>query len=73
MNWLDLKRGDVLIDAGKSKFRESMGALLILSPPTEDSNMLEWFSLVSGKYYFENMISTFGTIEADGWILVRSP
>lgn len=71
MNWVELQRGDVLVDDNRISRDETVLVLLILTPPTPESLLIEYLSLVSGVYHSEEMLSSGGQIESDGWYIER--
>lgn len=73
MNWTELQRGDVLVDDNRITRDDVELVLLILTPPTPESLLIEYLSLVSGVYHSEEMLSSGGEVERDGWYVERLP
>jgi hypothetical protein len=73
VNWTELQRGDVLVDDNRITRDDVELVLLILTPPTPESLLIEYLSLVSGVYHSEEMLSSGGEVERDGWYVERLP
>jgi len=69
--WLELKRGDVLVDNGLQDRAFDYSVILILAPPSPDDpdSWVDYVSLVTGTRNSESMINPHFPIETH-WHLV---